>query len=198
MNQEGENMAVSAKENKKAYTYSDYLTWLDNERYELIDGVPYAMSPAPSRIHQEVIGELHLQIGNYLRGKDCRVYVAPFDVVLIDENNDTESSNNVVQPDITIICDKEKLNDKGCTGSPDMVVEVVSPSTASQDYVKKLNLYEKYLVKEYWIINTQNRNVFIYKLDGNKQYSEVKAYSFKDKIPVGIFKDLIIDLNSIE
>lgn len=191
-------MAMSAKENKKTYTYSDYLTWPDNERYELIDGVPYVMSPDPSRIHQEVIGELHLQIGNYLRGKGCRVYVAPFDVVLIDENNNAESSNNVVQPDITIICDKEKLNDKGCIGSPDMVVEVVSPSTASQDYVKKLNLYEKYLIKEYWIINTQNKNVFIYKLDDNKQYSEVKVYGIKDKIPVGIFKDLIIDLSVIE
>lgn len=191
-------MAMPIKEEKKTFTYSDYLTWTENERWELIEGEPYAMSPAPLRIHQEIIGELYLQIGNYLRGKGCRAYVSPFDVVLIDEDNDIESSRNVVQPDITIVCDKGKLDDKGCMGSPDMVVEVVSPSTASQDYVKKLNLYEKYLIKEYWIVNPKNNNIFVYKLDENNQYSEVKVYDIKEKIRVGIFKDLVIDLSNIE
>jgi Uma2 family endonuclease len=198
MEKEGENMAMPIKENKKTFTYSDYLAWPDSERWQLIDGEPYAMSPAPSRIHQEIIGELFLQIGGYLRGKGCRAYVAPFDVVLVDENNDRESSKNVVQPDITIVCDKEKLDDKGCKGSPDMVIEVVSPSTASQDYVKKLNLYEKYLIKEYWIVNPKNNNIFVYKLDENNQYSEIKVYDIKERVQVGIFKDLIIDLSQIE
>jgi Uma2 family endonuclease len=160
MGKEGKNMAMSIREGKKAFTYSDYLTWPDSERWELIDGEPYAMSPAPSRVHQEIIGEIFLQNGNYLRGKGCRAYVAPFDVVLVDEGNNKEDSRNIVQPDITIVCDKEKLDDRGCKGSPDMIIEVVSPATASLDYVKKLNLYEKYLVNEYWIVNLKNSNIF--------------------------------------
>lgn len=179
------------------YKYSDYLNWTEDERWELINGEAYAMSPAPSRIHQEIVGELFLQIGSYLRGKDCKVYVAPFDVVLIESNQNEQDSKNVVQPDITVVCDKEKLDDKGCKGSPDMVIEVVSPSTVSQDYVKKLNIYEKYAIREYWIVNPKNNNVFVYKLDENKQYSEVKVYDIKDKIKVGIFDNLVIDLNKV-
>jgi len=188
-------MAIPVK--KEKYTYGDYLNWSENETWEIIDGVPYLMSPAPSRIHQEIIGELFLQIGNYLRGKSCKVYVAPFDVVLIEKNEKEEDSMNVVQPDITIVCDKEKLNDKGCKGSPDMVIEIVSPSTASQDYVKKLNLYEKYGIKEYWIVNHKNNNIFVYTLDNNGQYSEVQVYNIKDEISVGIFDKLVIDLKQI-
>jgi Uma2 family endonuclease len=179
------------------YTYNDYLNWTEDEKYELIDGQPYAMSPAPSRIHQEIIGEIFLQIGNYLRGRKCKVYVAPFDVVLIKQNEKEKDSKNVVQPDITIVCDKEKLDDRGCKGSPDMVIEVVSPSTASQDYVKKLNLYEQHEIKEYWIVNPKNSSIFVYKLDVNKQYSEVKVYNIKDRVEVGIFDNLSIDLSSI-
>lgn len=190
-------MPLSKESGLGDYTYNDYLSWPDDERWELIEGEPFLMSPAPSRIHQEVVGELFLQIGNYLRDKNCRVYVAPFDVILVSQNQRKENSKNVVQPDITIICDKNKLDDKGCVGSPDMIIEVVSPSTASQDYVKKLNLYEKYEVKEYWIVNPKSGNILIYKLDGNRQYSEVKVHNIKDKIQVGIFKDLIIDLTHI-
>jgi len=188
-------MAIPIK--KEKYTYGDYLNWSENETWEIIDGVPYLMSPVPSRIHQEIIGELFLQIGNYLRGKSCKVYVAPFDVVLIEKNEKEEDSMNVVQPDITIVCDKEKLDDKGCKGSPDMVIEVVSPSTVSQDYVKKLNLYEKYGIKEYWIVNHKNNNIFVYTLDNNGQYSEVQVYNIKDAISVGIFDKLVIDLKQI-
>jgi Uma2 family endonuclease len=191
-------MAMSIRENKKSFTYSDYLKWPDTERWEIIDGEPYSISPAPSRLHQEIVGEIFLQVGSYLRGKSCRAYVAPFDVVLIDENVTREGSKNIVQPDITIVCDKEKLDDKGCNGSPDMIIEVVSPSTASLDYVKKLNLYEKYLIKEYWIVNPKNNNIFVYKLDENGQYSEVKVYNIKDKVQVWIFKELLIDLSNIE
>lgn len=188
---------MSLPQKNKNYTYEDYLKWTDDERWELIDGEPCVMSPAPSRMHQEIIGEMFLQIATYLKGKKCKIYVAPFDVVLIKPNEKDEESKNIVQPDITIICDEEKLNDKGCIGAPDMVVEVVSPSTASQDYVKKLNLYEKYEIKEYWIVNPKNSNIFVYKLDENSQYSEVKVYSIKDKVKVGIFDNLNIDLASI-
>lgn len=115
-----------------------------------------------------------------MRCKNCKIYVAPFDVVLIKPNEIDKESKNVVQPDITIVFDEEKLDDNGCKGSPDMVIEVVSPSTASQDYVKKLNLYEKYAIKEYWIVNPKNSNIFVYKLDQNNQYSEVKVYDMKE------------------
>lgn len=190
-------MAIPVKTNTGIYTYVDYLAWPATERYELINGEPYMMSPAPTRQHQELVGEIFLQIGNYLKGKMCKVYIAPFDVVLLEEKQNKEESKTVVQPDITVICDRNKLDEKGCIGSPDMIIEVVSPSTASMDYVKKLNLYEKHLVKEYWIVNPKNNNVFIYLLDDDHQYSEVKVFNIKEEIKVSIFKDFTIRLNEI-
>lgn len=156
------------------------------------------MSPAPSRIHQKIIIKLATQIENYIQKNNgpCEVYPAPFDVILTDDNGNLEDSKNVVQPDISVVCDKSKLTDKGCTGSPDMIVEVVSPYNPSNDFVKKLNLYQQYNVKEYWIVNPIEKNILVYTLT-DLGYDMPKIYTFQDKVKVNIYDTLEIDFNSL-
>lgn len=184
----------------KIYTYADYLAYPENERIEIIDGHVYNMSPAPSRIHQEIIMELSAEIRNYIKSNkyNCKVYPSPFDVVLKNETEEINNSKNIVQPDISVICDKNKLTDKGCTGTPDMIIEVVSPFNPSSDYVRKLNLYEQFKVREYWIVNPIKKTILVYVLDENLQYAAPEAYTFKDKIKIGIFNNLEIDFNNLE
>lgn len=149
-------MAINAIDNK-VYTYEDYLKFPEDTIAEIINGRISAMSPVPNRIHQEIIMELSAEIRNYIKSNNglCKVYPAPFDVILVDENEEAKDSKNVVQPDISVICDKNKLTDKGCTGSPDMIVEIISQYNPRNDYIKKLNLYEQFKVKEYWIVNSK-------------------------------------------
>lgn len=184
----------------KTYTYKDYLTYDENERIEIIEGGIYNMSPAPSRIHQKAIMEISYKIKNYIESNNgpCEVYPAPFDVILKNDDEEVEDSQNIVQPDISVICDKNKLTDKGCTGSPDMLLEIVSPSNASNDYVRKLYLYEKYKVKEYWIISPMKRNIHVYSLNDNNQYDEPKVYTFQDKVKVNIYDNLEIDFSTFD
>jgi len=185
----------------KIYTYADYLGFPQDARVELIEGVIYDMSPAPSRVHQKIVSELTITIGSYLRQnkKPCEIYTAPFDVVLIEEGQDEKQAINVVQPDISIICDKRKLTDKGCVGAPEMIIEVVSESNFSHDYIRKLNLYTQFKVKEYWIVNPNNQTILVYRLKDNEEdYLPPVAYTFNDKVKVGIFEDLIIDFAQIK
>lgn len=175
----------------KKYTYADYLTWDDDNRYELIDGEVYMMAPAPARIHQEVSVSLSGQLYNYLKGKKCKVYAAPFDVRL---NADSED-NIVVQPDISVICDPNKLDDQGCKGAPDMIVEILSPSTAGRDQVLKFNKYLEAGVREYWMIYPESRTVQVY-LQKNGEYVG-KNYDATTTIPVSILEDCRIDLADV-
>lgn len=190
-------MSINPLDNK-IYTYDDYLKFADDEVVEIIDGRISAMSPAPSRIHQDLIMELSAEIRNYIKSNngECKVYPAPFDVVLISENQDVKDSNNIVQPDISVICDKNKLTDKGCTGSPDMIIEIISPFNPSNDYVRKLNLYEQFKVKEYWIVNPMKKNILVYTLTDNG-YGMPDMYTFNDKVKVNIYNDLEIDFKSL-
>ncbi|KOA18328.1 hypothetical protein CLHOM_32250 [Clostridium homopropionicum DSM 5847] len=183
----------------KVYTYTDYMNYPENERIELIDSHIYAMSPAPSRIHQETISALVIEIGNYIKSNKggCKVYPAPFDVFLVDDEN-LDNCRNIVQPDVSVICDKNKLTDKGCTGAPDLIIEVVSPYNPSNDYVRKLSLYEKYKVKEYWIVNPMNNTILVYRLDEKMQYTAPETYTLKAKIKVGIYENLEIDFSKLE
>ncbi len=154
------------------------------------------MSPAPSRIHQRLVTEISREIENYFKSNngECEVYVTPFDARLVEEGDTDENSRNVVQPDISVICDKTKLDGRGCIGAPDFIIEIVSPSNASIDYVKKLYLYEKFRVREYWIVSPSTRNVIVYRLNEEKQYWEPEKYSFDDAIKVEIFKGLEIKI----
>lgn len=182
----------------KTYTYKDYISYDENEKIEIIEGKVYNMSPAPSRIHQKLITEILFRIRSYIEinNGSCEVYPAPFDVILKNEVEIIDDSKNIVQPDISVICDKRKLTNEGCTGSPDMIVEIVSPYNPNNDFIRKLNLYDKFKVKEYWIVNPMKKNVLIYKLDDNESYGMPDIYTFEDKIKVGIYNDLEIDFNS--
>ena len=187
--------APAIKYNK--YTYADYSTWDDSERWELIGGYPYNMSPAPNRFHQEVAGKLYNRFSNYLEGKYCKVYIAPFDVRLAEKGETAAASSNVVQPDITVICDKNKLDDKGAFGAPDLIVEVLSPSTLKKDTQEKFILYERFGVKEYWIVDPDQKTVAVYILNSNQKYTLSKKYSSAEKLPVTIFTGFEIDLNGV-
>ena len=175
----------------KRYTYADYVTWPEDVRYELIDGVPYMMSPAPGRAHQRLLVELCRQLATFLKGKTCEVYSAPFDVRLnIDTGDDA-----VVQPDITVVCDRSKLDDKGCNGAPDMVVEILSKSSLSRDRVLKFNRYLKAGVREYWIVDPDSKTATVNILDNGRYYST--AYDETDNAPVHVLEGCTIDLKDV-
>lgn len=186
--------------NKNFFTYEDYVKFPEGERVELIDGHIYLMSPAPSRIHQKIITEISRLIGNYIESNNynCEVYVAPFDVRFIEEGETDEKNKNTVQPDISVICNTSKLDEKGCKGAPEFIIEVVSPSNSSIDYVKKLYLYEKFNVKEYWIVNPLTKTVTVYRLNNDNEYGEPEKYTFQDRIYVGIFHELALTLSEIK
>ena len=173
------------------YTEEDYYKLPENVRAELIDGQFYYMS-APSRIHQKILSALHICIGNYInsKGGPCEVYPAPFAVKLFEDD-----SKIIVEPDISIICDPNKLTDRGCTGAPDWIIEIVSPGNSSNDHVRKLNLYMDAGVREYWIVDPIKKTVFVYHLEETK--FEVTVYTFQDKIKVNIYDDLWIDFKEL-
>ena len=150
-------MALPAQ--KARYTFADCLTWDERERIEIIDGEAFMMA-APSRIHQEICFEIGRQLGNYLEGKPCKVYPAPFGVRLFEQDGDRpEDVDTMVEPDLSVVCDRSKLDKYGCKGAPDMVIEVLSPSTQRHDQLVKLNLYQQAGVQEYWIVDPENRTV---------------------------------------
>ncbi len=194
-------MGEPAKKLDKVYTYADYLTWDDDERWEIIEGVAYkmvfGMSPAPSRFHQDILGELHLQIGSFLMDKQCKVYISPFDVSLPEADKADNEIKTVVQPDIAVICDESKLTEKGCTGAPDLIIEILSPSSASRDLIVKQKLYEKHKVKVYWIVDPTHKTVMIFKIEDNDQYGKPEIYASEDKINVELLEGLTIDLTKV-
>jgi Uma2 family endonuclease len=188
---------ASPAEKKQKSTYGDYLEWPDGERWELIDGEAYNMTPAPSRTHQKVLLALADIFYTFLEGKPCEVYVAPFDVRLPEGDQSEMTTTTVVQPDLTVICDPAKLDDKGCLGSPDLIIEIISPSTASHDYIEKLGLYERRLVPEYWIVHPIDKTVMVFQLNDHREYGKPRIYAGADQIPVGLFPDLIVDLKKV-
>ena len=171
------------------YTIEDFYALPDDKRCELINGVLYDMAP-PMRVHQRLVSLLVTSINNYIdkNNGDCEVNPAPFGVQL-NENEDT-----IVEPDISVICDKDKLTEHGCVGAPDWVIEIVSPSNPSHDYLKKLVLYMDAGVREYWIVDPGNQRITIY---GGEQPFIPEPYSFDDEIKVGIYDDFAIDFKEI-
>lgn len=155
-------------------------------RQELVHGRVIDMAP-PNRRHQRILGEVFLQIKNHIKSKggDCEVYPAPFAVELF------EDKDTIVEPDISVICDKDKLTERGCSGAPDWVVEIISPSNASHDYVRKLNLYLTAGVREYWIVDPTREMVFVY-LFGDEPI-QPETYTFSERVKAHIYDDLWID-----
>jgi Uma2 family endonuclease len=156
------------KRDTRHHSYSDYFTW--PEVYgELIDGIGYVREPpAPSRLHQEFVGEVYLQVRAALKGKACRAYIAPFDVRLPKSNEPDDEIDTVVQPDVLIVCDLGKLDERGMRGAPDWVAEVLSPGTASHDQIVKLAAYERAAVAEVWLIHPTDRTLSLYRLAGER------------------------------
>ena len=180
--------AYTAK--KEEYTIEDIYALPEGVRAELIDGEIYYMA-TPTRIHQKIVGEMHLAVAGYIRshGGACEVYIPPYAVYLNADNS------IYLEPDLTVICDPAKSEDKGCVGAPDWVVEVVSPSSKRMDYLLKLFKYRTAGVREYWIINPEKRIVSVYsRNDGNES---AEMYSFEDVIPSGIYPDLKIRLADV-
>ncbi|MCI8646752.1 MAG: Uma2 family endonuclease [Firmicutes bacterium] len=172
---------------KKAnYTVEDIYALPDGQRAELIDGELYMMSP-PGRIHQELVSQLVKQIGNYIDAHhgECKVYPAPFAVFL------NEDSHTYVEPDLSIFCDKNKLDDRGCNGAPDWVIEIVSPNSQRMDYLTKLMKYQNAGVREYWIVNPQTRIVQTYFFAGEE---DSKQFPFDEDIPISIYEGWSINI----
>jgi len=183
----------------KRYTFADYLTWLDDKRRELFNGFVNLMTPAPSRIHQRILVDLIRQFLKYLNQNKCEVYVAPFDVRFPSKIGEIADDKiyTVVQPDICIICDASKLDDKGCIGAPDLIVEIVSLSSVKNDIQQKYKLYEENGVKEYWIVQPNDETLTVFYIENGK-YQHKGLFTKGSIVPVNIFKGKIsINLDDV-
>lgn len=189
-------MSFPAQRDNNTYTYADYLKWTDDKRWELLNGTAFNIA-APSRRHQEVLGELFYLIRSRLADPPCKIYTAPFDVRLAEPEEKNEQISNVVQPDLTIVCDPSKLDDKGCLGAPDLIIEIISPTSINLDYVKKLALYEKYRVKEYWIVHPIDHTVMVFSLGENFQYGKPGIFTEDTPLKSRVIPDLTIDLSLV-
>jgi len=154
------------------FTYRHYRTWPDSERWELIEGRAWAMSPAPRTRHQVISGRLSRWIGNFLEDKPCQVFTAPFDVLLPEADESDDEVDTVVQPDIVVYCDRSKLTEAGARGAPNLVVEILSPSTSKKDQHEKFDLYERHGVGEYWVVDPGNRSLMVYRPRPDGRYDE--------------------------
>ena len=185
------NEALSAYNRDGYYTYADYLTWDDDQRWELIDGKPYLMS-APNLNHQSVLGNFYFLLRLFLKGKKCKAFFAPFDVRL---NADT-LDDTVVQPDVMLVCDERKLEDgKGVVGAPDLVIEVLSPSNPNHDRVTKFKKYCEAGVHEFWIADPVAKTVTVNILSDGKYVSRI--YGATDKVPVQALPGFAVDLAEV-
>ena len=173
-------------------TYADLLELDENVRAELHDGELVMMSP-PVTKHQAILAELVIQIGNFLKGKKCKVFPAPFGVRLFPKKD--KSDKTVFEPDIVVVCDREKLDEKGCNGAPDFVIEIVSPSSAKYDRIYKLRKYQKAGVREYWIVDPETNSVQVYILENGRYL--VSAYDETEKAPISVLEGCVIDLTTV-
>ncbi len=182
------------KENRK-YTYEDYMNTPEDVRVEIIDGEIYNMAP-PSDTHQKISSYLFGELYIYLKGKSCELRAAPYGVFLGDEYQPLKE-RHCVEPDISVICDKSKIIKQGCLGSPDFIIEIVSPSTQSHDYIRKLHLYNRYGVKEYWIINPFSKSIVVYVTNG-ESFSEPEKHEFNDTVTSAVLEEFSIDFSELE
>lgn len=164
---------MSLLDPNQKYRYSDIVNWEGS--WELINGIPYAMSPAPLRIHQKLVGELFNALYNFLQDSTCEVYVAPFDVRFSEDEN-YDNPDTVVQPDISVFCHPEQLDEKGAKGAPTLVMEVLSKSTASKDKIQKFRLYEKFGVQSYWLVQPEYNVIEVFNLK-NDYYQQAQVFS---------------------
>lgn len=190
-------MAKPAIDLSDRYTYRQYCEWPDTERWELIDGIAWSMSPAPARRHQDICGSLFRQFSNFLEGTPCRIYFSPFDLLLPEANEADDWVDTVVQPDLVLICNRDILTDYGARGVPDLIIEILSPSTARKDTREKFLLYEKKGVPEYWIVDPVADIVTVFKRGRDTRYGRPDIYGAEETIPVTILPGLAIILEPV-
>ena len=187
-------MALPAE--KERYTFADVLTWSGAERFEIIDGEAVMMAP-PTRIHQKISVAISSQLYNFLEGKKCEVYPAPFGVRLFEKDGDSSDEvDTVVEPDISVVCDRNKLDQYGCRGAPDLVIEILAPSTLRHDRFVKLDLYQRAGVREYWIVEPETRTVQIYTLENGILQSSA-FYGRDDIAKVNVLNGCFIELSRV-
>jgi Uma2 family endonuclease len=180
----------------KHYTYRDYLQFSYDEMVEIIKGKLFRMSPAPSRSHQKISRNLSGILYNYLNGQICDFYAAPFDVILPIKGKEYEDSDRVVQPDITVICDPLKIQERGCFGAPDWIIEILSSHTTKKDLQDKFELYEESGVMEYWVIEPLNQTVEVFVLE-NEKYKRITTFVEEDEAPSHTIPGLVVKLEEV-
>ncbi len=185
-------MAGTARKKNVKCSYADYLTWNDDKRYEIIDGEVYDMT-GPVLDHQLISMELSRQFANFLDDKPCKVFHAPFDLMLARKNKKAEEIFTVLQPDLFVVCDEKKITQQGVFGAPDIVVEIISPSTASRDNILKRSLYEKAGVKEFWLVHPTDRLIRVYRLGKDGLFGREDIYDHTASIDVATLPGLTID-----
>jgi len=181
----------------KTYSYADYLQWTFEDRLELIKGKIFKMTPAPNLYHQDISAIVSFELFSYLRGKKCKVYTAPFDVRLPRLDKSDEKTYTVVQPDICVICDLSKLDTRGCTGAPDIVIEILSPGNNQKELRNKYEVYEEAGVLEYWIISPQDKSFLKYTLDSERHFQPSRLLTIGDTITTPILPGFELNLETV-
>jgi Uma2 family endonuclease len=192
-----EDAAMPRQRDTNYHTYADYVTWSDTYGDEVVDGTAYVREPpSPTRSHQEIVGELHRQMANALLGKSCRIYMAPFDVRLPKSTESDDLVDTVVQPDLFIVCDLNKVDARGVRGAPDWLAEVLSPTTARHDRFVKLPVYERAGVREVWLIHPTDRALTTYQLEAGR-YGPPTIIELKGKTQLTAVAGVTIDWDAV-
>ena len=179
------------------YTYQDYLSWDFKERVELLLGRIFKMSPAPSRKHQQVSMNLTGRLLKMLEDKKpCRLFAAPFDVRL-PVSREKGKSDTVVQPDLCIVCDLAKLDEQGCNGAPDLIIEILSPGNSRRELKDKFDLYEASAVQEYWIVNPSEESIIVYALNEQGKYNGSKPFVAGERVISTVFPDMEVEVGAV-
>lgn len=187
---------ISQLDVNQSYTYADYLLWQFEERVELIRGKLFRMCPAPNTRHQRISHELSFQLESFLRKQPCQIFSAPFDVRLPVSKRRGQDTT-VVQPDLCVICDPDKLDERGCAGAPDLIIEILSPGNSKKEMREKFEAYEEAGVREYWLVNPLDNVVLIYVLNEAGKYIGLAPVTEDQELRAAIFPDLVIDLKEV-
>ena len=190
-------MEFSDLDLSKTYSYADYLKWSFEERLELIKGKIFKMSPAPSTSHQRILRRISQSLGVFLNNHKCEVFIAPFDVRLPRRSKDDQDIITVVQPDICLVCDKEKIDAKGCLGAPDIVVEILSPGNNKKELQNKYEVYEETGVREYWIVSPQDKTFLKYTLSDEQKYVASRLLTIGNIVTTPILPGFQLDLEEV-